>query len=244
MNPNVSASESTVSGTWAGRITCSGDSETKSRSPVFKTDGGKAWLTSYGKTGETYESKLKKGRAKFEGVYKGIYRGEPFRKYIRATVRILANGDVKVSGSRGSRNTCYGILKKIEIVAKDAETIAKENAEKLAFDLKYLPGDWKGKAGSLVTFGQNVEASFRWSGDRIVGQIWFDLCLPAIELIVSTENDVLVISGDENMRSFSSNISPSFGSVNETSMYSPYNLVGDTSGCPGSERGFLRLDRQ
>jgi len=66
----------------------------------------------------------------------------------------------------------------------------------------------------------------------------------AIELIVSTENDVLAISGDENMRSFSSNISPSFGSVNETSMYVPYNLVGGTSGCPGSERGFLRVDRQ
>ncbi len=80
---------------------------------MFTIDGDKASLSHFGRTGDTYESTLKKGKAKFKGSYNGVHNGQPFYKYIKVTVKILDSGDVKVSGSRGRYSHCSGILYKM-----------------------------------------------------------------------------------------------------------------------------------
>ena len=112
VNLQVFASESTVSGTWWGTIKCHGQSKIERRTPTLRVDGDDAFLTNYGKYGETYESKLKKGKAKFKGRYEGFHNGEPFNKLVKAKVKILKNGDVKISGMRGRHSRCSGVLKK------------------------------------------------------------------------------------------------------------------------------------
>jgi hypothetical protein len=112
VDQKVLASESTDYGTWFGPIKCHGLSKIKRRTPTFRIDGDQAFLTNYGKSGETYESKIKNGKAKFKGSYSGIANGQSFNKLVKATVKILKNGDVKISGMRGRHSRCSGILKK------------------------------------------------------------------------------------------------------------------------------------
>lgn len=235
---NVTASEDLS--VWTGGIKCVGPNP-KSRSVEFTTDGKKAWLRGFTNYNESYESKLKKNKAKFSGVYKGFYKGGTFRKHFAVKVKILKNGDVKVSGLR-ARETCSGVLK--AAVVKDPEVIAKENAEKLVQKIKHLLGDWKGKGGALGRPKQGVVASFKRSGDQIVGDILFDPCLPKTELTISQDDNVLEIFGGGATKSFRAEISAASGSVTDTSIQIYYKLDSDVSGCPESELGFLSLKRQ
>ena len=240
----VQAEAIITEGSWAGRVKCKGASKIKNRGLVFRIDGDKAWLTNFGESGITYESVIRNEVVKFKGVYKGVLDGEAFRKDIRVKAKLIKNGDVKITGIRGAHSSCKGILKRVEPSNKNAVDIAKENSEKMHSFKQKLPGNWKGKSGSLIKKANDIEATFQSVDGVIVGSIAFDHCFPMMKLAVTVKDSKLLLRGEDKGRSFSSQLTPEFGFVKDKMLYAPYHIESDVPGCPSSESGFVTLHRQ
>ena len=239
----VQAEAIITEGSWAGRVKCQGTSKIKNRGLVFRIDGDKAWLTNFGESGITYESVIKNKVVKFNGVYKGVFNGEAFRKNIRAKAKLLENGDVKITGIRGVKSACKGILKRVEQSNNNDLDIAKGDLEKMQNFEQKLPGNWKGKSGSLIKKGKNIEATFQSIDGMIVGTIAFDHCFPIMKLVATVTDNKLLLQGEDKGWSFSSQLTPEFGYVKDTLFYAPYRIETNVQGCPGSENGFVTLHR-
>ena len=120
-----------------------------------------------------------------------------------------------------------------------AESLAMNEIQREEFErnVRNLPGKWKGTTSPLLDFENqwNVRASFRWEGDKIVGQIAIDPCIPTLNLKVLFDGHSLVITGKENGRSFDTALNAFRGSVTKTTLTMLlFDFTSNIGGCPAN----------